>query len=242
MINKNVSDWLLDLPSSRPRSSLLTSRFSSPSIVSALPLWLSSLNGRFLWLPYDLILAVSSSCRDIPRWFSSCSILLSWWFMEFPIICVFICSLSNMRQLQSTNVRTRSDVHADTHTHTHQSWQSHLPWHCSISFCPFCLLDRRVWWTPCRRRWPPPVDFDLWCLSSAVHPPECHRVLTRAHYHRVLQTYNDIPPCLTVPFIHTRARTRIFYFAIQISMTTCVYGVEVWSWTVWYFDCACRVY
>lgn len=53
------------VPSSIPRSSLLTSRFSSPSIVSALPLWLSSLNGRFLWLPYDLMLAVSSSWKVI---------------------------------------------------------------------------------------------------------------------------------------------------------------------------------
>jgi hypothetical protein len=46
------------LPHSWSKSSLLASFFSSPSIVSALPLWLSSLNGRFLWLPYVFVLSI----------------------------------------------------------------------------------------------------------------------------------------------------------------------------------------
>lgn len=41
----------LGLPSSCSRSSLLASFFSSPFSESMLPLWLSSLNARFLWLP-----------------------------------------------------------------------------------------------------------------------------------------------------------------------------------------------
>lgn len=59
--NSAMLDKLLDSPSSCSKSSLLASFFSSPFNESILPLWLSSLNARFLWLPYDLLLLKENS-------------------------------------------------------------------------------------------------------------------------------------------------------------------------------------